>query len=129
MRQWECSGSDWTTGLIPPLEPDFIAVKDICIDAFTGKPENKYKLQNTSLDTTHKSSTEKIIILTFQAYCRCNALRKRLLGGMMIAKSQMASLGGIVASSKSMRIVFCRENFSCPDIDQFHLSGENKGKF
>lgn len=127
MAQWECSGSSWITGLIPTLETDFLPIKDICIDKFTGKPENKYRLQNTPRDNTD-TTTEKIIILTFQAYCRYIALQKRLLTGITIAKSEMASLGGIIAPSLSTKIVFCRESFSCPDVDQFHLSGENKGK-
>ncbi|XP_031563672.1 uncharacterized protein LOC116299183 [Actinia tenebrosa] len=124
MAQWECSGSSWTTGLIPTLETDFVPMKDVCIDKYTGKPENKYRLQNTP--TTDDTPTEKIIILTFQAYCRYIALQKRLLTGITVAKSEITSLGGIIAPSKSTKIVFCRDCFSCPDLDQFHLSGEHK---
>lgn len=127
MVQWEYTGTEWTTGLIPPLESDFVMTQETSIDEFTGETEHKYILQHKP--TNQDTLVENVIIMTFQAYCRYKALIKRLENGMTIAKSRLTALGGVLVNSKSTRIVFCRECFSCPDLEKFHLSGENKGEF
>jgi len=128
MLQWEYTGTEWTTGVRPPQESDFFATRETSINEFTGTTEQNYRLVKKPTQTL-KSPVDKVVIMTFQAYCRLQALIKRLQSGMTISKSRLAALGGIMGTGQNTRVLFCRESFSCPELEKFHLARDNKGVF
>ena len=120
MMSWQCTGDGWSHGLVAPCENDFHSKNASCLLSYDCQSENKVNALQTQ-------GTSKIIILTFPAYCRYRALLKRLTVSYL-SKTQVLALGGIIATDRTTRIMFCRDCFHHPDLSKFELSGETKGK-
>ncbi|EDO49242.1 predicted protein, partial [Nematostella vectensis] len=114
MLRWEYCGPDWRTGLVPTCTEDLIPTNDTRINSYNSQTEQTCVLRESQ---NINNTAEKLIILTFQAYCRYASLKKRLQEGLKISKSELTALGGIISQDRATRIVFCRESFSCTDIE------------
>ena len=125
MATWVCRGSEWTTGMSLPCEAQFVQLNGSPKLSYMGTTcENKLK-ENTQSEKA--SGVTRLHIMTFPAYCRYMALKKRMSEGACFTMKQILSLGGMVASDRTTKVVFCRESFHYPSLDKFELSIENKG--
>ncbi|XP_001641304.3 uncharacterized protein LOC5521514 isoform X2 [Nematostella vectensis] len=123
MLRWEYCGPDWRTGLVPTCTEDLIPTNDTRINSYNSQTEQTCVLRESQ---NINNTAEKLIILTFQAYCRYASLKKRLQEGLKISKSELTALGGIISQDRATRIVFCRESFSCTDIERYHFYSDAK---
>ncbi|XP_068745185.1 AT-rich interactive domain-containing protein 5B-like isoform X1 [Montipora capricornis] len=127
MAVWEDSGSQWNCGMIPLLESDFACIEDRYYLNSLYFSKEKERLRNAKRAWQEEEKPRCLKILTFPAYCRYRALKKRLLSGACLSRAQWIALGGGLGDqSSSTRVLFCRENFHHPHLDKFELSGDNK---
>lgn len=127
MAVWQYSGVLWNSGMVPLCESDFVCVDDKYYLNSNYAAKEKETLQNAKEVWLKGEHPRSLHILTFPAYCRYRALKKRLLSGMCFARAQLVALGGVIAEHRSSRVLFCRDSFHHPYLDKFELSGDNKG--
>ena len=114
--------------MIPLLESDFACIEDRYYLNSLYFSKEKERLRNAKRAWQEEEKPRCLKILTFPAYCRYRALKKRLLSGACLSRAQWIALGGGLGDqSSSTRVLFCRESFHHPHLDKFELSGDNKG--
>ena len=127
MAVWQDSGLQWNCGMVPLYESDFVCIDDKYYLNSQYAEKEKKRLQQAREAWRSGDQPRSLQILTFPAYCRYRALKKRLLSGACLAKAQLIALGGILGEQRSTRVLFCRDSFHHPYLDKFELSGDNKG--
>ena len=129
MARWQDSGIQWNSGMIPLYESDFVCINDkYYLDSHYVDKERERQLK-ASESWKSGDQPRSLHILTFPAYCRYRALKKRLLAGACLAKAQLVALGGVLGNQTSQRVLFCRDSFHHPLLDKFELAGDNKGMY
>ena len=129
MAVWEDSGVQWDSGMLPLYESDFVCIDDKYYLSNHFAAKERERLKKARLAWQNGDQPRSLQILTFPAYCRYRALKKRLLSGACLSRAQLIALGGILGDQRSARVLFCRDSFHHPYLDKFELSGDNKGKY
>ncbi|KAL3864538.1 hypothetical protein ACJMK2_006212 [Sinanodonta woodiana] len=85
-------------------------------------------------DKPDTSSTE-VIIMSFSRYCRYRAMLKRLekCPDKWLRNTVVCAVGGFIANTSNNRVLFCRDTYDHPDLEDFeqrcdHLAPNLKGR-
>ncbi|KAK3597784.1 hypothetical protein CHS0354_006144 [Potamilus streckersoni] len=85
-------------------------------------------------DKPDTSSTE-VTIMSFSRYCRYRAMLKRLENcpDKWLRNTIVCAIGGFIANTSNNRVLFCRNTYDHPDLDDFehrcdHLAPNLKGR-
>jgi len=127
MAVWQDSGLQWNCGLVPLYESDFVCINETYYLNSNYATKEKERMQKATEAWQNGGQHRSLQILTFPAYCRYRALKKRLLAGVCLTRAQLIALGGILGDQTSTRVLFCKDSFHHPYLDKFELAGDNKG--
>ncbi|XP_033755942.1 AT-rich interactive domain-containing protein 5B-like isoform X2 [Pecten maximus] len=82
-----------------------------------------------------KTTSTCVKVLSFAQYCRYRAIMKRLenMADKCLKQQIICALGGITSNNHNNRIMFCRDTFDDPDLDDLevrmdHLAPNLKGR-
>ncbi|XP_060072531.1 AT-rich interactive domain-containing protein 5B-like [Ylistrum balloti] len=82
-----------------------------------------------------KTTSTCVKVLSFPQYCRYRTIMKRLenMADKCLKQQIICALGGITSKSHNNRIMFCRDTFDDPDLDDLevrmdHLAPNLKGR-
>ncbi|OWF50796.1 AT-rich interactive domain-containing protein 5B-like isoform X2 [Mizuhopecten yessoensis] len=82
-----------------------------------------------------KTTSTCVKVLSYAQYCRYRTIMKRLenMADKWLKKQIICALGGITSHTPNNRIMFCRDTFDDPDLDDFemrmdHLAPNLKGR-
>ncbi|XP_069109342.1 AT-rich interactive domain-containing protein 5B-like isoform X2 [Argopecten irradians] len=82
-----------------------------------------------------KTSSTCVKVFSFPQYCRYRAIMKRLenMADKCLKQQIICALGGITSNNHNNRIMFCRDTFDDPDLDDLevrmdHLAPNLKGR-
>ncbi|KAG8195685.1 hypothetical protein JTE90_003827 [Oedothorax gibbosus] len=93
------------------------------------KEEVKVKEEKEEIAVSDPTSNEepRVVVLSYQSYCRYRTILKRLEGGekhAWLLHSLVLALGGFAPPSSKTHVLFCRDNFEHDELAHHELNCE-----
>ncbi|KFM74415.1 AT-rich interactive domain-containing protein 5B, partial [Stegodyphus mimosarum] len=83
--------------------------------------------EESNQDVENNNKETKVLVLSYQTYCRYRSMLKRLEGSdteEWLQNSIVIALGGFAASNPNTRVLFCRDNFEHDELAHHELNCE-----
>jgi len=77
-----------------------------------------------------QEEAKHVVVLSFPRYCRYRSVAKRLEGEQKPQHAALGvALGGLADPKPRTAVLFCRDNFDCPELEAHELLCNHLGQF